>query len=426
MKELESERPKRKRILVIGGGFAGLEFIKGLNRTSIEIVLVDRNNFHTFQPLLYQVASGSLSPDSIGFPFRKRIAKMPNVRFLKAEVNRVNPNENQVVTDIGKVDYDYLVLAQGSKTNFFGNKSLAQRAMQLKTIPHALDIRSEFLQEFEKAARLISTQEKSHALNFVVVGGGPTGVEVSGALAEIKRHILSRDYPEINPELMQIYLIQADPQLLTGFSEKSSAKAKAYLESMGVKVFLNTPVKTYEGKELGFGDGESIQTETVIWSAGVSGNQIEGFKEEAWERGRFLVDAYHESIEYKGVFALGDIALMKTKENPKGHPMVAPPAIQQAENLVYNFKHPNKKREFRYKDKGSMATIGRKKAVVDMGRIHVSGSLAWWIWMVVHLLSLIGFRNKLAVVFNWALKYFSWKNTIRLIIRPYQRANGRD
>lgn len=415
-------------VVVVGGGFAGLQLTHRLDHLPFKVLLVDKNNFHTFQPLLYQVATGSLTPDSIAYPFRRSVAPMDNVAFRMAEVTKVIPEQNIIETNHGQIEYDYLVLANGSKTNFYGNQAIANLSMRLKSISQALDIRSEFLQEFETATYLLNDVERSRqVLNFVVVGGGPTGVEMSGALAEIKNHVLRREYKEVNADLMQIWTIDAGPQLLNSFSDKSSKAAKDYLENMGVNVRLNSMVKAYDGKTVELSDGTTIETNTVIWSAGVMGSVIEGFSDDKIEKGsRYKVDRFNRVEGYDNIFALGDVASMKTELYPKGHPMVAQVALQQANMLAKNLRRIADKSElkpFEYKDKGSMATIGRRRAVVDIGKFHTHGAIAWYIWMLVHIWSLIGFRNRMAVLYNWFWKYLSWRNTIRLIVRPYQRPN---
>ena len=416
------------RVVIIGGGFAGLNLVNKLAGKPFKVTLLDSNNFHTFQPLLYQVATGSLTPDSIAYPFRRSVGPMPNVIFRMAKVERVNRPEKVVETNIGPFPYDFLIIATGSTTNFFGKKDLEHHAMQLKSVSQALDIRSDFLQEFEHAISMADKAKEENVrevLNFVVVGGGPTGVEVSGALAEIKRSIFAREYREVNPELMQITLIENNPRLLGGMSEKSGLKAEKYLRQMGVNVLVNRRVKSYDGRVVELEDGARIETATVIWSAGVKGASIPGLGEEAYHpSGRMLVDPYNMLVGHDYVFAVGDVALMETPETPRGHAMVAQVAIQQAHNLAYNLMQLSRKREIRpftYKDKGSMATIGRNKAVVDFGKLHLGGFTAWLLWMGVHLLFLVGFRNRLAVLFNWVVKYFSFKNTIRIIVRPYLR-----
>lgn len=415
-------------IVIVGGGFAGLTLLNALANANFKVTLIDRNNFHTFQPLLYQVATASLSADSIGYPFRRTIGAFKNISFLMAEVDRVDDEQKIVFTNKGEIAYDLLVIATGSVTNFFGNAQIAANAMQLKSISQALDIRSVFLQEFEKAVLLSKKHDQDavkRILNFVIVGAGPTGVEVSGALAEIRRNILRKEYPEINPELMCITLLDAGPRVLGAMSEKSGQTAKSYLLKMGVDVRTGTLVQSYDGEKVVLANGNEIDTQTVIWSAGVKGNAVEGFGKDTYTgNGRLVVNRYNEVKNLNGVFALGDAAFMETDLFPKGHPMMAQPAIQQANLLARNLKRVRDGKApkmFEYRDKGSMATIGRNKAVADLGKINLGGTLAWYVWMVVHVMSLIGFRNKLAVLFNWAVKYFSYKNTIRLIIRPYNR-----
>ena len=415
-------------VVVIGGGFAGLNLIHRLNDAPFKVLLLDRNNFHTFQPLLYQVATGSLTPDSIAYPFRRSVAPMKNIAFRMCEVTGVNPARREVYTDKDTIEYDYLVIATGAGTNFFGNQVIERLAMQLKTISQALDIRSDFLQEFETAIYLKNNEEQARKyLNFVVVGAGPTGVEVSGALAEIKNAVLRREYRELDPELMQIWLIDGNDRVLSNFSEKSSRAALNYLEKMGVQVKLNTRVTDYDGERIAFGDGTHMLTNTVIWSAGVKGATIPGIPPESLALGnRYRVDEFNRVSGLERVFALGDVACMQTEKYPQGHPMVAQPAIQQGKLLAENLRsleNGRKMKPFRYFYKGDMATIGRHKAVVDIGKFHLHGVLAWYMWMVVHVWFLVGFRNRSAVVWSWFWKYLSWRNTIRLIVRPYQRPN---
>ncbi len=424
------QQGKVPHIVIIGGGFGGLTLLKKLANTNCKVTLIDKNNFHTFQPLLYQVATASLSADSIGYPFRRTVGAIKNLSFIMAEVRSINQEENCVVTSEGDLTYDFLVIATGSKTNFFGNNQLAKLAMQLKTISQALDIRTVFLQEFEKAVRLSEKHDSESVkkvLNFVIVGAGPTGVEVAGALAEIKKKILIKEYKEIDASLMQITLIDAGSCVLNVMSEKSSQRAEKYLQEMGVNILLNTLVTSYDGEKIVLKNGKELLTNTVIWSAGVMGNPILGLQPDVYlPNGRIKVNVFNVVEGTKNIAALGDIAQMQNNAYPHGHPMVAQPAIQQATNLARNIlmgekdKSPKK---FTYKDKGSLATIGRNKAVADLGNISLGGWLAWYVWMLVHVMFLIGFRNKIAVLFNWAVKYFSYKNTIRLIVRPFVRGN---
>lgn len=413
-------------VVIVGGGFAGLTLAKKLANKPVKVTLIDKNNYHTFQPLLYQVATASLPPDSIGYPFRRMVGPVDNTAFRMAEVVDIDFEKKNVNTSTGPITYDILALATGSTTNFFGNEQIAQNAMQLKSISQALDIRSVFLQEFEKAVRLTDLNDNDSvkkALNFVIVGGGPTGVEVAGALAEIKRNILHKEYREVDPDLMEITVIDAVDRLLAAMTPESSARAKRYLEKMGVNIRLNTMVTSYDGQVLVLKDGKNIETETVIWAAGVKGNALKGLSKDAYlPNGRLLVDEFNLVKGHEFVFALGDIAQMESAKYPKGHPMMAQVALQQADNFASNIlRIINKKpaKAFEYVDKGSMATVGRNKAVAEAKGLKLGGALAWYVWMIIHVLFLIGFRNRIAVLFNWAVKYFSYKNTIRLIVRPY-------
>lgn len=406
-------------IVVIGIGFAGVRLATKLRNSPHRITVIDRNNFHTFQPLLYQVATGSLAPDNIGFPFRKRTARTPNVAFRKAEVLEIDHTGQQVVTDQGSFAYDVLVVATGSQTNFFGDENLASKVMQLKDIPQALDIRSAFLQAFEDAL-FRSREEQRGLLHFVVVGGGPTGVEVSGALAEIKHNLLATEYPELDSEMMRITLVEGSPRLLGAFNESSAQIALDYLKNLGVEVQLNARVLQYDGDLLTLSDGTSIATETVVWAAGVKGSPVRGLPQESYgPNGRIWTTPQLRVRGITNVFALGDVALVDGV--PGGYPMVAPVAIQQADYFVglLNAGLPDAFPPFAYRHQGSMATIGRRKAVVEWGRFRFKGWVAWNVWMFVHLMSLVGFKNRLVVLFQWALKYFSHKNIIRLIVRPY-------
>lgn len=412
-------------VVVVGGGFAGLELIQRLAGKPFKVMLLDKQNHHCFQPLLYQVATASLSADSIAHPFRRTIAPMDNVAFRMCTVLRVDTDRNVVVTDRHEVPYDILVVATGSTTNFFGNTRIEQQAMRLKTISQALDIRSDFLQDFEAALYAQDEAGQRRHLNFVVVGAGPTGVEMAGALAEIRRTVLKREYRELDSRRMQIWLVDGNARVLPSFSEKSSQAAQRYLEQMGVNVRLNARVADYDGQRVSFADGTVLESHTVLWAAGVKGVLLPGLEAgEVPRASRYDVDRYNRVKGFNNVYALGDVALMAEGKWERGHPQVAPPAIQQATLLAENLMRQRKGRPmkpFTYTDKGSMATIGRYKAVVDAGKLQFSGLFAWMAWMFVHLMALVGYRNRLQVLFNWAWKYLSWKNTIRLIIRPYVR-----
>jgi NADH:ubiquinone reductase (H+-translocating) len=411
-------------VIVIGGGFGGLEIAKGLARKKYKVLVLDKNNYHTFQPLLYQVATGGLGSDNIAYPLRKIIGPMPNVAFRMAEVVQINQSTQQVITNVGEFRYDYLILASGSATNYFGNIDFQNFSMPLKSIPEALDLRSEFLQEFEKALVQQSLEHQKRALNFVIVGAGPTGVELAGAMAEIKKHVMPKDYQELSPELMEINLVEAGPRVLSAMSEKSSKNAQEYLEKLGVKVFTNTKVVSFQNGHLSLESGATMKTDTVIWTAGVKAISPEGFLvDQKLKSGRIKVDAYNRVENSSHIFAIGDVAGMQSEDYPNGHPMVAPVAIQQAQHLVKNLiKLSNgiSMEPFKYKDKGSMATIGRNKAVVDLPNLHISGWFAWYVWMFIHLVMLVSFRNRIIVFINWAWNYISYDRAIRLIIRPFK------
>lgn len=427
---LELPQSQNPRIVIIGGGFAGLALAKKLRDLPFQVVLLDRHNYHTFQPLLYQVATGGLEPDSIAFPLRKIFKGYKNLFFRLASFKKVNPKDKTIDTDLGSLSYDHLVLALGSKTNFFGDKNIIAHSSPMKTVPQALDLRSLILQNLEEANLASSVKGQENLINFVVVGGGPTGVETAGALGELKKHILPNDYPELDIRKMKVYLIEGSPRLLNGMSEQAGKKACKFLEQLDVKVWLNTGVKTYDGKTLELNDTKSIGASTVIWAAGVMGHDIDGLPNEVIARGnRIKVDDFNKVHGFEDIYVLGDLAFMQTPLNPHGHPMVAPVAIQQAKNLGDNFKKQlknNKLKPFKYFSQGSMATVGRNRAVVDAPGFRFQGVFAWFVWMFVHLLSLAGFRNKMVVFVNWVWNYFSYDRGARLIIRPYKRKTEND
>ncbi|MEP0986196.1 NAD(P)/FAD-dependent oxidoreductase [Ekhidna sp.] len=412
------------RIVIVGGGFAGLNLAKALRKTKAQVVLLDKNNFHTFQPLLYQVATAGLEPDSIAGPLRKSFEGNPNYFFRMVKVTGVNPKNNEVETSIGNLSYDYLVLANGSVTNYFNKKDFRPKVLPLKRIVHALDVRSHILQNFEQAVMTQDQAEFEKMMNIVVVGGGPTGVEVSGALAELRKHILPKDYPDLDFTQMKIHLIEGSERLLNGMSDFAGKEALNYVKKMGVEVQLNTFVEDYDGDTVTLNNG-TIETATVVWSAGVRGNVVEGLDASSVERSRILVDEFNKVKGTENVFAIGDVAMMQNKDYPNGHPMVAPVAMQQGRHLAKNLKkliRSDKMEAFKYFDKGSMATIGKNKAVVDMPNgMHFKGFFAWLIWMFVHIMYLIGFRNKLITINNWIWSYFTYDKGTRLIIRTFNR-----
>ena len=412
-----------KRVLIIGGGFGGLHIAKGLKNKNFQVVMLDKNNYHTFQPLLYQVATSGLEPDSIAYPIRKIFKSQQRFHFRMANVQRIDTAENVVNTDIGDISYDYLVIATGTTTNFFGMKGVEKYAMTMKSVSEALDLRSLILQNFEKA--LLATEEEQESyMNFPIVGAGPTGVELAGALAELKNHILPADYPDLNIQRMKIQVIEMQDEVLKPMSEKASKKALNYLQELGVDVMLNKSVASFDGNKLTFQSGEVLESKTLIWAAGVKGNIIDGFPESIIDKGRYMVDRTSKVRGTDNVYAIGDIAHMTTPLFESGMPQVAPVANQQGDFLAKNLIRISNGQEpklFEYFDKGSMATIGRNRAVVDMGKIKFQGTLAWFVWMFVHLISLVGFRNRVVTFFNWSYNYFSFDRGARLIIRKFHR-----
>lgn len=417
----ETELPT---IVIVGGGFAGLNLVKKLKDLPVQVVLIDKNNFHQFLPLLYQVATSGIEPDSIVFPFRKLFKSYRNVIFRMAEATSIDTAKNILNTTIGTINYNYLVLANGSDTNFFGNKCFERSGNGLKTVTDALDIRSRLLQNLEKAAITCLEEEKKRFSNVTIVGGGATGVEIAGALAEFKRYILPADYPELKNIEMKIFLIEAADRLLQGMPEKLSEKTLEYLTGMKVDVKLNTKVNSFDGSKVFLGNGETLDTSNFIWTAGVKGVSVKGLPTDSiGMQNRILVDEFSRIHSLNNVFAIGDNALLKTPEYPNGYPMVAQPAIQQgkllAKNLM-NIIHNKALEPFRYNDKGSMATIGRKKAVVSINNLQFGGFFAWMIWSFIHLISIIGVRNKVLIFVNWFWSYFTFDRGDRVIIRRYK------
>ena len=414
---------KKHRIVIVGGGFGGIELAKKLRKKDVEVIILDKHNYHTFQPLLYQVATGGLEADSIAFPIRKIFKGQKNLTFRVTEVKQVIPAENKLITTIGEIAYDHLIIATGSTSNFFGQREIEDNAMPMKSIPEALNLRSLILQNLEQSLITKDATSKAELLNFVVVGGGPTGVETAGALAELKKHVLKNDYSEIDINQVNIYLIEGSTELLGPMSPQAQKKSQEFLEEMGVQVMTNARVKSYNGKAIELLDGKVIPSATVIWSAGVKGVVLDGLNPECTVRGnRLKVDRINKVECYDNIYAIGDVAAMVTEETPNGHPGVAPAAIQQgtllAKNLI-NIIEGKPTENFKYFDKGSMATVGRNRAVVDIGKIRFQGIFAWFTWMFVHLMTLVGFRNKIVVFVNWVWSYFSYDRGTRLIIRPF-------
>ena len=413
------------RVVVVGAGFAGISFIQKLKNKPFQVILLDKNNYHQFQPLLYQVATSGLEPDSITFPVRKLFKGQRNFVFRVAEVERIDTNAKRIYTNVGSLGFDYLVLGTGSDTNFYGLEAVQRNSIGLKSITDSLNIRSLMLQNLEKAALSCNVDERAALTSIVIVGGGPAGVEMAGAMAEFSKFVLPADYPDLKGELMKVYLVEAGTKLLGAMSEKSSKDTLKTLKAMGVEVLLGTGVKSYDGDTVDLGEGREIKTQTLVWTAGVAGVFPKGLERAISASGRRLkVNEYNQVKGYAYIFAIGDVSGMITNDYPHGHPMVAPAAIQQgvllAENLVR--KEAGKRMiPFGYKDKGSLATIGRRRAVADFGKMHYKGFFAWVIWSTVHLLSIIGFRNKLIVGINWLISYLTHDKGNRLIIRRYTK-----
>jgi len=416
------------RVVIIGGGFAGLAAAKGLKNQELQVVLIDKHNYHTFQPLLYQVATGGLEPDSIAYPLRKVIKNLPNFYFRLTEVLNIDSEKRKIHTTIGKLKYDYLIIATGSKTNYFGNTNIEKYSMAMKNVPQSLNLRSLIIENFEDALLTQNFKQRNALMNFIIVGGGPTGVELAGALAEMKKGILPKDYPDLDIRQMQINIIQGSNRLLKAMSEKASEKAEDFLINLGVNIYKNAHVTNYDGYTVSTDADLSFEAATVIWAAGVKGATIKGLNNECViERAeRIKVDAFNKVKNHKNIFAIGDVAFMDVSDFPKGHPMMAQPAIQQGVHVAKNLiaiLHNKQPKPFKYVNKGAMATIGRNKAVVDLKKIRFQGVFAWFVWMFVHLFSLIGFRNKAVVFFNWVYNYIRFDRETRLIIRPFKNRN---
>lgn len=410
----------KQKIIVIGGGFAGIQFVRQIDEEIFDILLIDKINHHQFQPLFYQVATSQLEPSSISFPLRNVFKGKRNLQIRLTEVLNIDESSSTITTTIGDFHYDYLVIAIGCKTNFFGNQEIEKCAFTLKTTYEAITIRNHILQTFEN---IISADEhiKESLLNLVIVGAGPTGVELAGAFAEIRKNILPKDYPGIDFSKFKIILVEGSKNTLNSMSENAKMASRKYLEEMGVIIMTETIVAHYDGKLLTLKNGDSIKTKTVIWAAGVIGNTILGLPESYYgNSNRLKVNALNQVIGSKNVYALGDIALMETDKYPKGHPQLANVAINQAKKLAKNFKliYQNKAtKNFEYIDLGSMATIGRNKAVVDLPFFKFQGYFAWLVWMFLHLMLIVSVRNKLIIFINWAWAYFTKDTSLRLILK---------
>jgi len=423
--ELPDAGSGQKRVVIVGAGFAGLTLAKKLPSKYFQVVLLDKNNYHQFQPLLYQVATAGLEPSSISFPLRKIFQKRKNVLIRIAEVNSVDTKGNLVQTSIGDIRYDYLVLANGAETNYFGMEDLHQNTFSMKSVSEALLLRNTLLQNYELALTSKTAEERSALLNIVIVGGGPTGVELAGAIAEMKNKILPKDYPELNFGQMKVYLVEAAQRLLNGMSEASGKKVEGYLTGLGVHLQTGTSVKNYNGLAVSLSNGNTLYSRCLIWAAGVKGAALKGLPDASvLSNKRILVDDFNRVIELRNVFAIGDVAVMNSGVYLKGHPQVAPVAIQQAALLAKNLLNVEQQRglePFVYRDKGSMATVGRNLAVAELGKIKMKGFFAWVVWMMVHLMSIIGVKNRLFILINWVWQYVTYDQSLRLIIRPSEK-----
>jgi len=411
-------------IIIIGGGFAGQQLAKTLNNNTKNVFVLDRVNHHMFQPLFYQVACGRIEPSNISFPFRKIFQQSRNTQFRLTDVKYIDTAHNKVITEDAEFTYDKLVIATGCKTNFFGNKEMENRAFGMKNTQEAISIRNHVLMTFEK---LILEKKRSDDgnWNIVIVGSGPTGVELAGAFSEMKKDILPRDYPYMNFEHLEIILVSSTEKPLAVMSPEAQAKSEQYLKELGVKFLSGDYVTDYDGDKVFLRSGNQIPSNNVIWAAGVTGNVIEGFTEENLMKNRYIVDRYNKVKGYENIYAVGDIAYMETPKYPKGHPQVANVAITQAKNLGKNLLRKNISDwiQFEYKDKGSLATIGKHRAVVDLPFIKFQGFLAWYFWMFLHLMLILSVRNKLAIFFNWMWSYFNKDSSLRLIIAPSTKNN---
>lgn len=417
------------KLVILGGGFGGLRLARKLsNKAGFDITLIDRFNYHQFQPLFYQVATAGLDASNISFPLRKVFQKSRNVRFRMADVQSIDAAAKKVITNTGDYTYDALVIATGADTNFFGNEMLKENAFPMKSTVEALQLRHRLLHNFEDALHTASDLEMQRLMNVVVVGAGPTGVELSGAIADMKRFVLPKDYPELDFSKMKIYLLEGSGKTLAAMSEKSARQSQAYLEKLGVNVLTNTLLKEYDGKTVYLQDGNTIETSMLIWAAGIKGNVPPGIKPEMIARGnRIRVNRYCQVNGSENIYAVGDVAYMEEPAYPAGHPQVAPVAMQMADLVAKNLQSNTMKKEFFYHDKGSMATVGRNLAVVDMPRpkLHFGGFLAWMIWMGLHLMLILGVKNRFFVFCNWLYNYVTYDQNLRLIFKEFDRESKR-
>ncbi len=412
----------REKIVIIGGGFAGLHLAKKLNNKNKKVFVLDKVNHHMFQPLFYQVACGRIEPSNISFPFRKIFQRSRNIQYRMIEVEKILPEQNKVITSDAEITYDKLVIATGCKTNFFGNEKMEQLTFGMKNTQEAIAIRNHVLSTFEK---LIIQKRRSDDgnWNIVIVGSGPTGVELAGAFAEMKSDILPRDYPHMNFDDLKIILISSTPTSLSMMSKESQEMSEKYLKELGVIFMKDEIVTDYDGDRVHTQSGKTIASNNVIWAAGVTGNIIEGLNPEVMIRNRYKTDRYNRVLGYDNIFAIGDIAYMETPKYPMAHPQVANVAINQGKNLGKNFlkKNISEWKEYEYVDQGSMATIGKHRAVVDLPNFKFQGFLAWYFWMFLHLMLILSVRNKVAIFFNWMWSYINKDSSLRLIILPNKK-----
>ena len=422
------------KVVIVGAGFGGLRLARKLNnKTGFEVILIDKVNYHQFQPLLYQVATAGLDASNISFPLRKAFHNSKNVRIRLAEVKEIIPSEHKIITNNEEIDYDILVLATGTETNFFGNQQFAENTFPMKSTVEALQLRHKLIRNFEEALLVKNPDELQRLMNIVVVGGGPTGVELSGALAEMKHYVLPKDYPELDFSKMNIYLLEGGPKTLGAMSQRSSGDSYKYLTRLGVKVMTSTVVSNFDGNSVQLKDGSSIPAKTVIWAAGVTGAIPPGFDKTLIVRGnRLIVDRYSRLKDSTNIYVIGDLAYMETSKYPKGHPQLAATAIQQGSVLARNLKRllgkDTRFEEFEYYDKGTMATVGRNLAVVDLPRpkLHFGGFIAWLIWMSLHLFLILGVKNRFFVFCNWIYNYFTYDQSLRLIFPEFYKTKKKN
>ena len=419
-------KTEQKRVVIVGAGFGGLTLARRLAQSNFQVVLIDKNNYHQFQPLFYQVAMAGLEPSSITFPLRKVFQNSKNVFVRVTKVLSVQPEQNQLTTEVGAVQYDYLVLAIGADTNWYGNDRIRANAIPMKAVSEALFLRNSMFEDYERATIADNYEQRQPYLDIVVVGGGPTGVELAGSLAEMKKHIIAKDYnDDLNREEIDIHLVHGDPRLLNTMSPQASAKAEVYLRELGVQLWLDKVVTDYDGQTVTVNDGSTIRTDKVIWAAGITGNKLEGLPVAAIGRGnRMKVNGINRLEGSENIFAIGDIAMQVEEKWPNGHPQVAQVALQQGERLAKNLRrmvNGEATKDFHYRDLGSMATVGRNKAVVDLPFWRFQGAFAWFVWLFVHLFAILGAKNKFFVFINWVWNYVSYDQSLRLVIKPWKK-----